>query len=178
MAFLLALAAVEEGGGGGALTDINTGLIVWTVVLFAVFAFVMGRYAWKPLLTIVEEREKSIRDAVSGADSANAEAAALLAKHREMVQEAGREREEILKRALKEAEEVRSEIESRARAESETTLKRAKEQIEREKEQAILELRTKVADLAIEAAAKIVHSSLTPEAQRKLVTEFVDGLPR
>jgi len=57
-------------------------------------------------------------------------------------------------------------------------LQKAKEQIEREKKLAIQELRSSVADLAVEAAAKIVQSSLTPEAQKKLVHEFIDSLPK
>ena len=106
------------------------------------------------------------------------QAQALLLRHQDMVREAGREREEILKRALQEADSLKNDIVSRAREESERLLQRAKDQIQREKTQAIQDVKGQVADLAVQAAAKIVASSLTPEAQRKLVSEFIEALPK
>lgn len=162
----------------GGLTDIDSTLFYATLVLFAIFALVLAKFAWGPLLNLIEEREKGVRDAVDGAQKANAEAQALLEKHKELVREAGRERDEILKRALQEAEALKTDLQTRARAESDQMIQRAKEQVEREKVAAIQELRSQVADLAIEAASKIVTSSLTPEAQRKLVTDFIGTLPK
>ena len=106
----------------GGFTDLEFGLTLWTVVLFLIFAFVLTKLGWKPLLAMIEEREKGIHEAVGSAQKANEEAQRLLAQHQE--------------------------------------------------------LRSSVADLAVEAAAKIVQSSLTPEAQKKLVHEFIDNLPQ
>jgi F-type H+-transporting ATPase subunit b len=127
---------------------------------------------------MIEEREKAIRDEVQSAQAANTEAQALLLRHQDMVRDAGREREEILKRALHEADALKNDIVTRAREESERLLQRAQEQIQREKTQAILEVKGQVADLAVQAAAKIVTSSLTPEVQRKLVSDFIEALPK
>ncbi len=162
----------------GGLTDIDQTLAVSVLVLFALFAFVLGRFGWKPLLSVIEEREKGIREAVLGAEQANAEAQRLLTQHHELVRDATRERDEILKRALGEAEALKSDIVGQARAEAELAGERARQQIEREKSLAIQELKSQVADLAIEAASKIVQSSLTPEAQRRLVSEFIEQLPK
>jgi F-type H+-transporting ATPase subunit b len=162
----------------GGFTDLEFGLTLWTVVLFAIFAFVLTKLGWKPLLAMIEEREKSIHEAVGSAQKANEEAQRLLAQHQELIREAGRQREEIMKRALADAETVKTDLVAQARAESERMVQKAKEQIEREKKLAIQELRSSVADLAVEAAAKIVQSSLTPEAQKKLVHEFIDNLPQ
>ena len=162
----------------GGFTDLEFGLTLWTVVLFGIFAFVLTKLGWKPLLAMIEEREKGIRDAIGSAEKANEEAQRLLAQHQELIREAGRQREEIMKRALADAETVKTDLIAQARAESERMVQKAKEQIEREKKLAIQELRSSVADLAVEAAAKIVQSSLTPEAQKKLVHEFIDNLPQ
>ena len=162
----------------GGFTDLELGLTLWTVVLFAIFAFVLTKLGWKPLLAMIEEREKGIHDAVGSAQKANEEAQRLLAQHQELIREAGRQREEIMKRALADAETVKTDLIAQARAESERMLQKAKEQIEREKKLAIQELRSSVADLAVEAAAEIVQSSMTPEAQKKLVHEFIDSLPQ
>ena len=170
----LAPAALAAGG----FTDLEFGLTLWTVVLFAIFAFVLTKLGWKPLLAMIEEREKGIHEAVGSAQKANEEAQRLLAQHQELIREAGRQREEIMKRALADAETVKNDVIAQARSESERMLQKAKEQIEREKKLAIQELRSSVADLAVEAAAKIVQSSMTPEAQKKLVHEFIDTLPQ
>jgi len=162
----------------GGFTDLEFGLTLWTVVLFAIFAFVLTKLGWKPLLAMIEEREKGIHDAVGSAEKANEEAQRLLAQHQELIREAGRQREEIMKRALTDAETVKTDLIAQARAESDRMVQKAKEQIEREKKLAIQELRSSVADLAVEAAAKIVQSSLTPEAQKKLVHDFIDNLPQ
>jgi F-type H+-transporting ATPase subunit b len=162
----------------GGFTDLEFGLTLWTVVLFAIFAFVLTKLGWKPLLAMIEEREKGIHDAVGSAQKANEEAQRLLAQHQELIREAGRQREEIMKRALADAETVKTDLIAQARAESDRMVQKAKEQIEREKKLAIQELRSSVADLAVEAAAKIVQSSLTPEAQKRLVHEFIDNLPQ
>ena len=173
---LPALAAA--GGGGGGILSIDATLVWATLVVFDLFAFVLGRFAWGPLLKILDEREAGIRTSVESAQKAAAEAQETLEKHQEMLRGAGREREEILARALKEAETVRAELVEKARSDAETLVTRAREQIVREKDQAIAELRGQVADIAVEAASKIVKSSLTPEAQKKLVDDYITNLPR
>jgi F-type H+-transporting ATPase subunit b len=174
---MLSLFLAAEGGGGG-LTDVNQTLFFATLVLFALFAFVLGKFAWGPLLQAIDGREKSVREGVEGALQANAEAQALLAQHKEMLRQAGREREEMVARAKLDAEAFKNDLMTKARTEADQIVERAKAQIEREKGQAIQELRAQVADIAVEAAGKIVRSSLSPEAQKKLVSDYISSLPR
>ena len=171
---LFALLLAE--GGGGSLTDIDFNLTLWTLVLFVLFAGVLWKFAWGPLLATIDAREKSVKDEVQGAHRANAEAAQLLEKHKELLRDAGRERDEIMKRSRAEADQVRNELQAKARVEADQVLERAREQIQRERDAAIIVLRGQVADVAIEAAAKIVESSLTKDAQKKIVDEFVASL--
>jgi F-type H+-transporting ATPase subunit b len=162
----------------GGLLSIDSTLLWATLVVFALFAFVLSKFAWGPLLKIVDERERSIKDQVDSAERAAAEAKDLLVQHQELVRNANREREEMLGRAAKEADEVRADLVAKARADAEQVVARAREQIQRERDQAVQELRAQVADLAVEAASRIVRSSLTPEAQRKLVDDYIEELPR
>jgi len=162
----------------GGLTDVEPVLFWSTLVLFALFATVLGKFGWGPILQVVEEREKTVKEAVEGAHKAKTEAEALLAKHHELLRDATREREDILKRTIAEAEQIKTDLTAKAKAESDQILQRAKEQIEREKSRAILELRTEVGELAVEAASRIIKSSLTPEAQKKLVDDFITQLPQ
>ena len=154
----------------------------WTfyvlAALFTLFVIVLSKFAWGPLLAAIDEREKSIRDALEGSQKANAEAAALLAQHKDLVRQIGAEREEIIKKATKEAEEFRIDLMAKARTDGDDIVRRAKEQIARESAVALAKLREEVADLAVLGAAKIVASSMTPEAQKKLVSDFVSTLPQ
>jgi len=163
--------------GGGGLLSVDTTLLWATVVVFVLFAWILGKFAWGPLLKIVDDREKTIREQVDSAQQAAGEAKHLLTQHQEVLRGAGREREEILQKGLKEAEQVRTDLMAKARADADQALARARAQIQREKDQAIAELRAQVADIAVEAASRIVKSSLTEEAQRKLVDDFIRELP-
>jgi F-type H+-transporting ATPase subunit b len=168
---------LSGGTGSRSITDVDLMLFVSTLVLFALFALIVGRFGWGPLLKMIEERETSVRNAVESAQKANADAQALLARHQDMLRDAGREREELIKKALQEAERLRAELVGQAKGEAEGLVQRAREEIERETRRALVQIRTQVADLALEAASKIVVSSMTPAAQKKLVQDFVDQLP-
>jgi F-type H+-transporting ATPase subunit b len=174
---MAAAALAAAGAAKGGLTDVNLVLSIATVVVFLLFAFVLTKLGWKPLLEMIEERERSIRSAVEGAHKANAEAQALLVQHKETLREAGQQREDIIKQAFADAEQTRANLMAQAKAEAEKQLQKAREQIQREKQIAIQEIRGEIADLALGAAAKIVESSLTKDAQRQLVDEFIEGLP-
>lgn len=172
-----ACAAVLAAAGGGGFTDLNLGLTVWTLVLFALFAFVVTKLGWKPLLDMIEERERQIRTAVETAQHAQTEAQSLLVQQKEILRDAGRQREDIVKRAFQDAESLKADLFAQARAEAERMVQKAREQIDREKRVALDEIRGLVADIAVEAAGKIVKSSLTVDAQKRLVEEFIDQLP-
>ncbi len=175
----LALAAAEGAGGGFQdLLKVEPALLIATIVVFVLFALVLGKFAWKPLLTVVEDREKAIREQVESAERAAVEGRELLAKHQELVRNAGREREEILARAAKDAEGLHGELINKARAEAEAIVTRAREQMVREKEQTVAALRSQVADLIVEGASRIVRSSLDEPAQRRLVDEYIRSLPK
>ena len=175
--YVAGLAAAAE-NAGSSLLSVDWVLFIATVVAFFIFAAILGKFAWGPLLNIVDLREKSIREQVDSAEKAAADAKATLAQHQELLRGAARERDELLGRAAKEAETLRAELSEKARADAEQVLARAREQMTREKDQALAELRAQVADIAIEAASRIVKSSLSEDAQRKLVDDYIKELPR
>jgi len=168
---------VLAAAGEGSFLSVDATLLWATVVVFVLFAWILGRFAWGPILKFVDDREKTIREQVDSAQLAAAEAKEMLARHQEILKDAGREREEILQKALKEAEHVRGELVTKARADADQVLARAREQMGREKDQVIAELRGQVADIAVEAASRIVKSSLDEAAQRRLVDDYIKELP-
>jgi len=171
------LLAAAEGGAGSGLLNVDSTIFVATVVAFFVFAAILGKFAWGPLLKIVDDREKAIREQVDSAEKAAADAKAALAQHQELLRGASRERDEVLARATKDAEALRADLQAKAKGDAEQILARAREQMQRETEQALSDLRAKVADIAIEAASRIVKSSLSEDAQRKLVDDYIKELP-
>ena len=99
-------------------------------------------------------------------------------QQKEILREAGQQRESMMKQAFADAEQVRANLMAQAKAEAERLIEKARDQITREKDLAVRELRGQVADLAIDAASRIVKSSLTPDVQRQLVNEFLESLPK
>jgi F-type H+-transporting ATPase subunit b len=165
----------EEGGGGG-LFSINAGLSVWTVVIFVALLIVLWRFAWGPILSAVEAREKGIQSALEEARTRQAEAERILEEHKRQLADARRQAQEIMAEGRDAAGRLRKELEEKAREESEAILARARSEIEREKEAAVESLRRESVDLALAAASKLLHQKLDAEQDRRLVMEFVDGL--
>ena len=160
----------------GGLTDINFGLTALDVVLFVLFAFVMTKLGWKPLLAIIEEREKGIREAVEGAQKAQHRGPGPARPAQGAAARGRPQREEIIKRAIADAEQLRGRPRGpgQGRVASRWCSGPASRSSARSG-RAIQELRAQVADLAVQAASRIVESSLTPDAQRKLVDEFIES---
>lgn len=165
----------EEGGGGG-LFSINAGLSIWTVVIFVALLITLWRFAWGPILSAVEAREKGIQGALEEARRRQEEAAKLLEEHKNQLADARRQAQEILADGREAASRLRKELEGKAREESEAILSRARSEIAREKEAAVDALRRESVDLALAAASKLLHQKLDAEQDRKLVTDYVNGL--
>jgi F-type H+-transporting ATPase subunit b len=158
--------------------DINPGLMVWTIVTFIVLLLVLNRYAWKPLLKVLGDRESEIRRALGEADRARVEAAELLKRNEENLAKAEEEYRRIVHEGKAFAEKVRAEIVSKAHEQAQREIEHAKEEIERDTDAAKKQLRGEIADLAVQAAGKILEESLDARKQKKFVDEFLSQLPK
>ena len=167
-----------EGGGGSALIDPHFGTAFWTLVTFLLMVFLLGRYAWKPLLGALETREKSIRDSIEQAGRDRDEARGLLDEHRKLVEQARRERAEALGVGQREAEKLKADILDEARRQREHLLEQTETQIRSELRAARAELRTVAADLAIRAAEKLLTRNLDDATQRRLVETYLEDLEK
>ena len=112
------------GEGGGGLYDLNTGLSFWTLIVFGILVFLLGKFAWGPILGAVEAREQGIQSALDEAAARNQEAARLLAEHKEQLADARRQASELVAEGKAAGEEVRNEIEEKARAEAQAIVDR------------------------------------------------------
>ncbi len=167
-----------QGGseGGAALFDINTGLSVWTLLVFAGLLFVLGKYAWGPILGAVEAREKGIQSALDEAAQRNEEAARLLAEHREQLADARRQANDLVAEGRAAGETVRQEVEAKARAEAQAIIERARSEIERERDAALEMLRRESVELALAAASRLMQENLDQAKDRELVERYLSEL--
>ena len=150
--------------------DFSIGLFVWQTVLFLTLLFLLRKYAWKPILSAVEEREEGIKNALEAADNAKKEMEALNADNERILREAKAERDNILKEAREIKETIITEAKTQASEEADKVLASAREQIKNEKLAAITELKNQVADLSIDIAEKVLKSELKDvDKQKELV---------
>ena len=156
----------------------NIGLIFWTIVSFLILVAILGKFAWKPILQALHEREQKIRGALEQADKARAEAAELLKQNEKNMTRAEEEYRKMMREAKTLGEKTREEIVGKARVQAEQELKRANEEIQRNLEAAKQQLRSEVADLAIKAAEKILDETLDAQKHRKIVDGFLGQLPK
>jgi F-type H+-transporting ATPase subunit b len=159
------------------LLDLNPGLTLWTALTFLVLIIVLGKFAFGPIVKTLDERTKSIHEAIEQAKRERAEAERMLAEQKESLQKAQREAAELAKRSQQEVETLRQELTARARKEAEEMVAQARAQITEEKGKAIAELRGQVADMAIEVARRLIPQAIDDKTHRALVEDYVKQLP-
>lgn len=159
------------------LLDLKPGLTLWTAITFVFLILVLAKFAFGPIVKMLDERERTIREAIEQAKKERAEAEKLLAAQKESLGLARREAAEIAKKNQQEVEVLRADLTARAKKEADEMVASARIQIQEEKSKAVAELRGQVADLAVAAAARIVKASLDDKAQRALVEEYIAQLP-
>ncbi|MDH3626540.1 MAG: F0F1 ATP synthase subunit B [Acidobacteriota bacterium] len=175
---VVAASGSEGGGGGNALLNPAIGTLFWTLITFALFAFILGKYAWPPLFKALQDREEGIASDLSKAESGRKEAEDLLRQQRELLEQARRERAESVAAGQKEAETLKTEILDEARQEREAMMKKTQQQIDAGIATAKAELRASTANLAIQAAEKLLTRNLDDAGQRKLVEDHLADLER
>ena len=177
---LLALIAQEgeHAAGPSSPFEVNTGLFVWTWVVFIALFFILKRYAYPAILKATEDRERTIARQLEEAERANTEARALLEENRRLMGQARTEAQSLVAQAKAAVEKERAAALERTRQEQEALLDRARREIAAEREKAIAELRREAVDLSLAAASKLVGERLDAEADRKLVTQYLASLER
>ncbi len=173
-----ALASSDGGGGAKALMEPHIGTIFWTLITFIVLAVLLGKVAWKPLLSALDARENSIEDSLDQAKNEREQARVLLEEHKALIAKAHRERADALTKTEQEAERLKSGILDEARQQREKLLAQSREQVEAGLKQAKAELRGFAVDLAIQAATKLLEKNVDDASQRKLVEDHLADLER
>lgn len=149
----------------------DLGLLFWTGLVFVVLLFLLTKFAWKPILNMVNTREQKITEALELAEKTKAEMQQLAAQNEELVKEARKERDAMIKDAKATAEKVVEDAKNKAKAEAEKVLENARISINAEKVAAIAELKAQMAAFSIEIAEKIVRESLSSDEKQKALAD-------
>ncbi len=156
------------------LVQPSFGLIFWMTLSFLTVLFLMAKFAWKPILKGLKEREASIADALNEAKKAREEIAAMNARNEDLMREAREEREVLLKEARDVRDKEIATAKEKARTEAEAILTRAREEIRNEKNAALAELKLKVGELSVDIAERILKEKLAnDDSQRALVENML-----
>lgn len=155
------------------ITNIEVGPIIWTVFNFLLLLTLLRIVAWKPILAALSKRETTINDALNRADAAQSEAERVLAENRKALAQAEQEAQKVLRESREYAERLQAESAARSQEEGRRLLDQARQEIERNKQQALNELRSEVANLAIGATEKILGESLDADRHKQLVDTYL-----
>ncbi len=143
------------------------GLIFWMCVTFITILLILKKYAWKPILNMIKEREDSIEGALATAEKARAEMLELKAGNEKILAEARAERDTLMKEARDTKDAIINEAKEKAKVETDRILNQARETIQNEKMAAVTELKNQVASLSIEIAEKILKDHLSTDDKQK-----------
>ena len=143
------------------------GLIFWMAISFLIILGLLRKFAWKPILGMIKEREQSIENALASAEKAKEEMKTLQSDNERILAEARSERDALLKEAREIKEKLIADAKATASKEGERLLAAARENIRNEKNAAITELKNQVASLSIEIAEKILKSELSSDEKQK-----------
>lgn len=156
------------------INDFSFGLFIWQIILFLLLLFLLRKFAWKPILRAVEDRETGIKDALDSAEKARLEMENLQADNQKLLKEARAEREAMLKEARDIKNKMIEDAKGEAKVEANKMVEAAQASIETEKKAAIAELKSQVAELSIEIAEKVVRGELSnKEKQVELVESML-----
>ena len=155
----------------GALLTPAAGVVIWTTIAFLTVLFILRKFAWKPILKGLKDREESIDNALSAAERARNEMANLQADNERLLQEARVERDRILKEARDMRDAMVNDAKGKAQEEADRMIAAAREAIANEKNRAVAELKNQVANLSIEIAEKLVRQNLAGEAANQELAE-------
>ena len=165
----------NEGNGNPFLT-LDPGMYIWTLVSFVILLVILGKFAWRPILKVLDEREEFIANSLKEANIAKKELEEVTLKQEKLIFEANEQVREIVNKGKETAEKIAQDIEGRAKVEASKILLDAKREIENEREKIVSLLKLEMADLVIQTASKLIDSNLDDEKNRQLVESAISEI--
>ena len=159
------------------LVSPDPGLFIWSTVAFVLLFFLLSKFAWKPIVKALDERERSIEDALAKAEIAKEELAKLTNENEQLLKQARGERDEILKEAKILKDRIVHDAKSLAQAESSRMIEKARQEINNQKVAALADIKSQVATLSLDIATKILRKQFEDQKkQQALVTDLLERI--
>jgi F-type H+-transporting ATPase subunit b len=156
------------------LVSPDPGLFIWSTVAFLILFFLLSKYAWKPIVAALDERERSIEDALSKAEMAKAEMAKLINENEELLRQARLERDSILKEAKEIKDQIIHDAKNIAKTEGVKLIEKAKDEINNQKLAAMAEIKNQVSSLSLDIAEKVLRKQFEDQdKQQALVNDLL-----
>ena len=153
------------------------GTLFWMIIIFGIVLFILKKFAWRPILQALKDRESSIANALSSADRAREEVKGLKADHEKIITEARKEKEIILKAAKEVKDKLLAEAKTQASVEGHKIVEAARQQVEAEKKAAINAIKKQVAELSVLIAEKVIQKELKDKkTQESMVEDLLDDI--
>lgn len=155
----------------------GTGLIIWQLIVFVALFFLLSKLAWKPIISSLKDREKSIQDALDTAERARLEMSQLKSDNEKLLKEAREERDRILREAREAANRLRDDAQTDAKKSADKIIEEARAAINIEKQAALKEIRIQVANFSLQIAEKLIKKNLSDDkSQKELVEGYIKDL--
>ena len=158
------------------LVQLDPGLFIWTILTFLLLLTVLAKFAWKPLLKMLKDREDMIRNSLNDAEKAQEELARLNAEGEEIINKARSEAQEILSQGKASAAKLKEDTLNDAKEKARSITEDAQKQIQVEKEKAIAEIKGEVVNLSLSVAEKLIRKNLSPEDNKALIDESLSNV--
>ena len=155
------------------LVQLDPGLYIWTILTFLVLLTLLAKFAWRPLLQALEERQAQIRKSLDDAQQAKQELERVQHESAQLIARARVDADAIVSQSRADAERLRQELRDGARAEAATILRNAEKQIELQTLQAVRQIRSEAADLSVMIAEKLIGRHLSKEDNERLIAETI-----
>ena len=171
--------STEAQGGAGAsnpLVQLDPGLFIWTILTFLILFFVLSKFAWKPLLTLLESRENTIKSSLEDAEKAKQELERLNIESEAIISEARSEAQSIRVEAKSAAEKIKADIMAQAGEDAKKLRDETEKQIQVEKDRAINEIRQEVVDLTLTVAERVIKKNLSKVDNLDLIEDSLKTL--
>ena len=160
------------------LLSLDPGMVVWTWLVFFIFLFVLWKYAWKPILKVLDDREKSIQKSLDDVEAAKRMLNEASEKQHQLIEKGQKKAEDIVTNALDSARRLANDINEKAKQDAEKRLHEAVSQIALQKRQAIDELKSEVSVLAVSIASKLIEANLDDGKNQMLAENYLIEISR
>jgi len=166
----------KDGGGTNPLLRLDPGMVIWTWVVFGLLLVILGRFAWRPLMKMLEEREQKIKNAMDEVEKAKIVLAEAEKKAERIIAEADEKSVDIINRSRESAQSLAMEINRKSLEESEKIIETGRKMILAETEKASNHLRKETASIAVAAAEKLIREKLDDKKNYELTEKYIEEI--